>query len=481
MEVIFLFSAQKECRVNGAAAPIQVFSLRSGTSVPACAKIIEYYMTNDRLIYNALLLTMEPDSHPLYPGFVAITRGEIAAVGQATNQRDLPAARTSFDAGGNLVMPGLINCHCHAAMTLFRGCADDLPLDQWLHRHIFPTEARWVDVDFVYAGTRLAAAELIRGGVTTVADAYFCAAGARRAFAEAGLRAVVAQGVIDFPAPGVPEPADNLSVAREFIDSDRLYGSGLITSSLFCHSPYTCSAATLQAAKAVTKEYNLPFFIHLAETRQEVEDLRRRTGLSPVAYLDSLGLLDEQTVAVHVVWADGVDQELLAARQVKICHCPESNLKLASGIAPAAALLARGVTVGLGTDGAASNNNLDMWGEMSLAAKLHKVATLDPTVLPARQVMAMATLGGARVLGLDAVTGSLAPGKAADLIVIDLQQPHLTPLYDPYSHLVYAAGTGDVRHVMVQGRWLLQDRQLQPLDWQDIKDQTRCWSRKIDS
>jgi 5-methylthioadenosine/S-adenosylhomocysteine deaminase len=437
-------------------------------------------MTYDHLIYNAQLLTMEPDSQPLYSGYVAIAGEKIAAVGQAASHHDLPPARASFDATDKLVMPGLINGHCHAAMTLFRGLADDLPLDQWLHRHIFPAEARWVDVDFVHIGTKLAAAELIRGGVTTIADAYFCASGARRAFTDAGLRAVVAQGVIDFPAPGVPEPAANLTVAREFIESGRP-GAGRITSTLFCHSPYTCSAATLQAAKALTKEFNLPFFIHLAETRQEVEDIHRQTGLSPVAYLDSLGLLDEQTVAAHVVWPDDTDQELLAARQVKVCHCPESNLKLASGIAPAAALLALGVAVGLGTDGAASNNNLDLWGEMSLAAKLHKVAALDPTVLPARQVVEMATLEGARVLGLDKTAGSLTPGKEADLIIIDLQQPHLTPLYDPYSHLVYAAGAGDVRDVMVQGRWLLRDRQLQTMDWQDLKVQTRRWSRNINS
>ena len=438
-------------------------------------------MTYDHLIHNALLLTMEPGSQPWYQGYVAIQGGKIAAVGQAEGLKNLPAATDLWNAGGNIVMPGLINCHCHAAMTLFRGLADDLPLEQWLHEHIFPAEGRWVDFDFACAGTRLAAAELLRGGVTTVADAYFWAAGARQAFHEAGLRAVVAQGVIDFPAPGVPEPSDNLRVARDFIDSGRNSGSGLITSSLFCHSPYTCSAATLQQAKAVTMEHNLPFFIHLAETRQEVEQSRRQTGLSPVAYLDSLGLLDEKTVAVHVVWADETDQKLLAARQVKVCHCPESNLKLASGIAPAAALLSKGVILGLGTDGAASNNNLDLWGEMSLAAKLHKVAGLDPTVLPARQVVEMATLGGARVLGLEAVTGSLTPGKEADLIVVDLHQPHLTPLYDPYSHLVYAAGAGDVRHVMVQGRWLLQDRQLMTLDWEDIKEQTRRWSRKINS
>jgi 5-methylthioadenosine/S-adenosylhomocysteine deaminase len=438
-------------------------------------------MTYDQLIYNALLLTLEPNSQPLFQGYVAIRGAKIAAVGQAAGMQNLPTATKLWNAGGSLVLPGLVNCHCHAAMTLFRGLADDLPLDQWLHQHIFPAEARWVDFDFVYNGARLAAAEMIRGGVTTVADAYFWETGARQAFAEAGLRAVVAQGVIDFPAPGVPEATDNLKVAQEFIDSGRNSGSQLITSTLFCHSPYTCGASTLQGAKAITRAHNLPFFIHLAETRQEVEQLRHQTGLSPVAYLDNLGLLDEKTVAVHAVWVDEADRQILADRGVRLCHCPESNLKLASGISPVADLLDRGLVVGLGTDGAASNNDLNLLGEMSLAARLHKLAGLDPTVLPARQVVEMATLGGARALGLEEVTGSLTMGKDADLIVVELKQPHLTPLYDPYSHLVYAAGPADVRQVMVQGHWLMRNRQLLTLDWGAIKERARRWGRKINS
>jgi 5-methylthioadenosine/S-adenosylhomocysteine deaminase len=440
-----------------------------------------YYfsMIYDQLIYNALLLTMEPGSQPLSHGYMAIAGGNIAQVGQAADRTQLPAARQSVDVGGNLVMPGLINCHCHAAMSLFRGLADDLPLEQWLFQHIFPAEARWVDFDFVYTGARLAAAELIRGGVTTVSDAYFWETGARQAFAEAGVRAVVAQGVIDFPAPGVPEATDNLRVAQEFMDSaETTWGSRLI-STLFCHSPYTCGAATLQGAKALTRGRHLPFFIHLAETRQEVEETRQRTGLSPVAYLDSLGVLDEKTVAVHAVWVDEADRQVLVDQAVKVCHCPESNLKLAAGIAPVVDLLKKGLSMGLGTDGAASNNNLSLLGEMSLAARLHKVTSLDPTVLPAREVVEMATLGGARVLGLEEVTGSLAPGKEADLIIVELQQPHLTPLYDPYSHLVYAAAPGDVQQVMVQGQWLLQDRQFLTLDWEEIMEQAKRWGRKI--
>ncbi|MBM4287315.1 MAG: amidohydrolase [Deltaproteobacteria bacterium] len=436
-------------------------------------------MGHDLLIYNALLLTLEPESRPWYQGYVAIQGSKIAAVGQASGIQNLPNATEYWNAGGSLVMPGLVNTHCHAAMTLFRGLADDLPLEQWLHQHIFPGESRWVDYDFVYTGALLAAAEMIRGGVTTVADAYFWEAGARQAFAEAGLRAVTAQGVIDFPAPGVPDGSDNLAVAREFIESGRRSPDGLITSTLFCHAPYTCSAGTLQGAKALTRSHNLPFFIHLAETRQEADQIRHQTGLSPTAYLDSLGLLDEKTVAVHAVWVDETDRQLLARRGVKISHCPESNLKLAAGVAPVAELIQEGAIVGLGTDGAASNNNLDLWGEMSLAAKIHKVVRQDPTVLPARQVVEMATRQGAQVLGLEDVTGSLAPGKDADLIVLELRQPHLTPMYDPFSHLVYTARAVDVQQVMVQGRWLMRHRELLTLDWQILREKVRGWAGKI--
>ncbi|MGB8991792.1 MAG: amidohydrolase [Desulfobaccales bacterium] len=435
-------------------------------------------MASDWLIHNALVLTMEPGAVPLPRGFVAVQGGNIAAVGQAASPRDLPPARERLDAQGALVLPGLVNTHCHAPMVWFRGLADDLPLQQWLTDIIFPAEGGWLNADKVYQGALLAAAELIRGGITTVADGYFFAAEVRRALADAGLRAVVAQGVVDFPAPGVPDPARNLEVAAAFLDTGAAFGDRL-TSAIFCHSPYTCGPETLTKAKDLARARGVPYFLHLAETREEVADLKRQTGLSPAAYLDRLGVLDETTVVVHGVWLEPGDQELLAKRGVKVSHCPESNLKLAAGVAPIPALLANGVTVGLGTDGAASNNNLDLWGEMSLTARLHKVWGHDPTLLPAAQVVAMATKDGAAVLGLGGATGALTPGKAADLIVVDLNQPHLTPLYDPYSHLVYAARAADVRHVMVAGRWLLADRRLTTLDWPALAETARVISRDL--
>ena len=432
----------------------------------------------DCLLHNALILTMEPGAAPIPGGYGAIRGEKIAAMGQTPAPRDLAAARQRLDVEGALVLPGLVNTHCHAPMVWFRGLADDLPLKQWLAEFIFPAEGAWLDADKVYWGALLAAAEMIRGGITTVADGYFYEAAVRRALAEAGMRANVAQGVVDFPAPGVPDPARNLEVAAEFLETGAAYSSRL-TSSVFCHSPYTCGEKTLQKAKDLTRAHKVPFFIHLAETREEVADLTRRTGLTPAAYLDRLGLLDEATVAVHAVWLEPPDLELLAHRGVKVSHCPDSNLKLAAGVAPIPQLLRLGVPVGLGTDGAASNNNLDLWGEMSLAARLHKVWGQDPTLLPAAQVMALATREGAVVAGVGATTGTLAVGKAADLIVVPVDPPHLTPLYDPYSHLVYAARTADVSHVMVGGRWLLYNRRFTTLDWRALAAQARRLSQDL--
>jgi 5-methylthioadenosine/S-adenosylhomocysteine deaminase len=414
------------------------------------------------------VLTLEPGEAPLANGFVAVQGSKIVSVGQAHTKTDLPPARERLDAEGNLVMPGLVNTHCHAPMVWFRGLADDLALQEWLTRFIFPAEAGWLNKERVYWGALLAAAEMIRGGITTVADGYFYETEVRRAFFEAGLRAVVAQGVVDFPAPGVPHHQDNLKVAAEFIESGENFQDDRLISTLFCHSAYTCGPDTLKRAKDLTRRRGLPFFIHLAETQQEVAEIKQKTGLSPASYLDRLGLLDELTVVVHAVWLDSEEQDLLAQRGVKVSHCPESNLKLAAGVAPLPELLDKGVAVGLGTDGAASNNNLDLWGEMSLTARLHKVWRQDPTLLPAAQTVALATREGAKVLGLEDRIGTLTPGKEADLIVVELNHPHLTPLFDPFSHLVYAARAADVRHVMVGGRWLLQDKRFVTLGWPEI-------------
>ncbi len=425
------------------------------------------------------MLTLEPGAAPISPGYVAVTGSRIEARGRADAASELPPARQRLDAGGRLVMPGLVNTHCHAPMVWFRGLADDLALNDWLSRFIFPAEGAWLDGGKAYWGALLAAAEMIRGGITTVADGYFHEAQVRRALDQAGLRAVCAQGVVDFPAPGVPDPARNLDAARAFLDSADDADTGRITSTLFCHSPYTCGPETLTGAKELTRSRHLPYFLHLAETRREVEDLIAQTGLKPAFYLDRLGVLDGLTVAVHGVWLEEDELELLARRGVNLSHCPESNAKLGAGLAPAPAMLALGLTLGLGTDGAASNNNLDLWGEMSLAARLHKAKANDPTVLPASQVVGLATRDGARVLNLHGQTGTLTPGKEADLIIVDLNQPHLTPLYEPFSHLVYAARAADVTDVMVAGRWLLRERRLTTLDEGEILQRLADGGREL--
>jgi 5-methylthioadenosine/S-adenosylhomocysteine deaminase len=435
-------------------------------------------MDADLLIHNALVLTLEAEAPPFYGGYVAIQGRRIVAVGQGGAQK-LPQAREVLNAQGALVLPGLVNTHSHAPMVWFRGLADDLPLQRWLTEVIFPAESGWLTPSRVYLGAQLAAAEMIRGGTTTVADGYFYAGEVRWALAGAGLRGVVAQGVLDFPVPGVPDPKDNLKVAAHYLASGQAAQEAGIISGVFCHAAYTCGPETLRQAKELARKQDARFFMHLAETREEVDEVRRRTGLTPAAYLESLGVLDEQTVAVHAAWLTPEEIDLLARRGVKVSHCPESNLKLAAGVAPLPELMAAGVTVGLGTDGAASNNNLDLWGEMSLAARLHKVWRLDPTLLPAAQAVALATREGAKVLGLEDAVGTLTPGKEADLIVVDLEQPHLTPLYDPYSHLVYAARAADVRHVMVAGRWLLFDRCFTTLNWPEIAGEIRKSSRDL--
>lgn len=416
-------------------------------------------MTADITLINALLFTPETPSGLTPDCFVEISGKRIRAVGPMAAWNSSATGRV-MDVRGNLVMPGLVNGHNHAAMTLFRGLADDLPLMTWLTQHIFPAESRFVSPEMVYWATKLAAAEMILSGTTCVADAYFYEDKAALAFAEAGMRAVAAQGVIDYPAPGVADPTDNVAACDAFIRSCR--GHELVTPAVFAHSPYTCSDETLIAAKKLARTHDVPFFIHLAETRGEREMIRAKFLGSPLAYLHSLHLLDEKTVCVHAVWLDEKDITLLAASGASVVTCPESNMKLASGIAPLPALRAAGVRVGLGTDGCAGNNDLDLFGEMDACAKLHKVSGRDATLCPARDILAMATIEGAHVLGA-ADTGRLAPGRDADLIVVDIHRPSLTPLYS-VDTLVYAARGDAVQSVVINGRLVMDERRILTFD-----------------
>ncbi len=411
-------------------------------------------------------------------GAVEIKAGRITYVGpQADHVSDLPPERT-IDAQGGLVLPGLVNAHAHGAMTLFRGLADDLPLETWLNQHIFPAEARWVDPEMVELCTLLAAGEMLLSGTTCVADSYFCMEGGARAYLRAGMRAVVAQGVIDFPAPGVPDPSRRLETGRRFLEEWR-GASPLLTPGLFAHSAYTCSGETLRQVSELAGQMGAPWFTHLAETRQEVELLRERHGQSPAFYLDSLGVLSGLTAAVHGTWLSREEMDLLAQRGVAVAACVESNMKLGSGVADLPAMLAAGLTVGLGTDGPASNNDLSMIGELGMAARLAKLNAMDPTALPAATALEMATRGSAAALGLAGVTGSLAPGLAGDLVVLKTRQPHLTPLFDAASALAYQCRGADVRHVAVDGQLLVREGRVESFDLAAVMAEVRQLARRV--
>ncbi len=415
-------------------------------------------MEQEILIKDGLILTMEAENPVIRKGYVLVRDKKIAARGAGAWPEILENTK-EINAQGSIVMPGLVNCHTHLPMSLFKGLADDMPLDIWLNEYIFPAEAREINPDSVKKWSAHSIKELLLTGTTTCCDGYFHEDQVAEAVLASGIRAVLGQGVIDFPAPGVPDPKQNVMIAADYVARWK-NRCPRITPSIFCHSPYTCSSNTLILAHKAARDLGVPFQIHVAETRYEKEMISQGNGLSPVAYLDELGLLDSKTILVHGVWLEAGDMSLIKERGAGLVHCPESNMKLASGIAPVAKMIRAGISLALGTDGSSSNNNLDLFSEMDMASKLQKVACLDTCVMDASGVLHMATLGGAKVLGLDQKIGSITPGKQADIIVIDTNHPHMTPLYNPFSSLVYSARGADVSQSMVDGRILVADGEL---------------------
>ncbi len=403
------------------------------------------------------LVTGERKGTTIRNGAVAISGRRIEDLGPSAELENRYRARHRLSLRGFMVIPGLINTHCHAAMSVFRGLADDLPLTTWLQEVIFPAEGRFMNAELVYRATLLAAVEMVRAGITTCCDGYFFEEAAARAFHDVGMRAVVGQGILDFPTPDQPDPGRGRERVAAFEEAVAPFAPR-VRPSLFCHAPYTCGPQTLQWVKAYCRERGWLFQIHLSETQGEVEDLSRRHGKRPVFYLDELGILDELTLCAHAVWTDQDEIARLAARGAAVSHNVQSNMKLASGIAPVPRLLQARVTVALGTDGCASNNSLDLFAEMDRAAKLHKAVGSDPTTCPAPAIFAMAGRCAANAIGWGAEIGSIAPGKRADLVAIDLDQPHLTPLYDSISHLVYVVRRSDVRHVWIDGHLVVENR-----------------------
>jgi 5-methylthioadenosine/S-adenosylhomocysteine deaminase len=415
------------------------------------------------LISGGIVVTVDNARHIFNPGAVAIDGTDIVAAGPSADIAARFRAAEQINASGAVVIPGLVNTHTHAPMVLYRGLADDLPLQEWLEKYIFPAEAKTVSREMVRVGTRLAAAEMIESGTTTFADMYYFEEEIARATKAAGLRGVLGQTIIQFPVADARTPDEGLARTEAFIKE--FEHDPLIVPAVAPHAPYTNDAKTLQAARALATKYGVPLITHIAETSTEVKNSEAaHGGMSPVAYLDSIGFFGPRTLGAHLVWVSPADIAILKNRQVAVSHNPESNMKLASGVAPVPAYLAAGITVGLGTDGAASNNDLDMFEAMREAAFLHKVQTGDPRVIPAATALEMATIDGAKALGLDKQIGSLETGKRADVIVVSMNSARQTPLYDPISHLVYATHGDDVRTVIVNGRVLMRDRKLLTLN-----------------
>lgn len=403
---------------------------------------------------------------------IAIDGDTIVAAGPSDEVDGSFRGEHEMDLTGHLLIPGLVNAHTHAAMSCFRGLADDLPLARWLNEVIFPAEAAAVNPGMVYWGTLLSCIDMLLGGVTTFCDGYFFEEEAARAARDAGSRAVLGQGFLDFPTPDQPDPSRRAERAEAFLGSFPK-GTGRLYPSVFCHAAYTCGPETLVWAREFARKHGLLFQMHLAETSHEVEEFRRKHGVSTTWRLEELGILDERTLLAHCIWLAPQEIDFIARRGAGVSHNPQSNMKLASGVAPLRELFAAGINVGLGTDGCASNNDLDLFSEMDAAAKLQKVFRKDPEACPAKAALAMATRGGAAALGLGREIGTLEAGRKADIVAVDLDAPHLTPLYDPVSHLVYAVKPGDVRHVWVAGEAVVLDRKVKGVDVREAMERVK--------
>jgi len=431
-------------------------------------------MQADIVIKNGVVLTMD-SSHALYEkADIAVSGDKIIDISPTTQYK----AKKVIDAQNKLVMPGLINTHTHAAMTLLRGVADDMPLDIWWQKYIFPLEKKFVDKEFVRIGVELAAAEMIKSGTTSFADMYFFEDVAADACKKIGIRAFLGEGVLDFPTPDSKTPEESLRYIKEL--HKKWKEDALINIVVAPHAPYSCGRENLLKSKALADELNVPLHIHVSETEEEVAQSKKKHGMSPVEFLDNIGFLSEKIIAVHCVHLSDKDIEILKKRKVKVAHCQESNMKLASGFAPIVELQDQGITVGLATDGAASNNNLDMFDEMDSVAKFHKAVRRDPTVMNAKNVVRMATAEGAKVLQRPDI-GSLEIGKKADIIIIDMRLPHLTPVYNIYSHLVYSAGGSDVVTSIINGKLVMENRTLLTANENGIINRANRFSEKIRS
>ena len=433
----------------------------------------------DYIINGDYVLPMDEELTVIKNGAVAIKGTKILDVGTSQEIFKKYTAMTIISGEGKVVCPGLINTHTHAAMVYFRGIADDIPLKEWLENHIWPAENRWLSPEFVADAIELACLEMLKGGITTYNDMYFYEDAAGESTKRIGMRAVLGVGILDFPTVSAKTTDEYLHNAEQFVKNWK--GDELITPCIAPHAVYSCSPETLKKSKAMAEKFVVPLHIHVSETVWEVEETIAKYNKRPVELLEDIGFLDETVLAAHCTWVEGNEIELLAKRKVGVSHCMESNMKLASGFAPVVMMLMAGVKVTFGTDGAASNNDLNILSEMATTAKVHKALVHDPTVLDAKKVLLMATRWGAEVLGLGKVTGSLEKGKAADIVMADLKKPHLIPMYNIYSHIVYSMRPSDVEMVMVDGKIVVNEGELLTADESGILSKAEKWGEKIES
>ena len=431
----------------------------------------------DLIIRGGTVVTMDGSRRVIENGGIAIKDGRIVAVDTAALMDLNYGARQVIDAQGKVVIPGLINGHTHVPMTLFRGIADDLDLQEWLTKYIFPAEAKNVTEDFVRVGTRLGLAEMIRSGTTTYCDMYYFEDAIADETSKAGMRGVLGETVIDFAVADNKTNAEAMAYVEKFVRHWK--GNALIVPAIAPHAPYTVSEDHLKAIRAFSDRTGAPIVTHISETKREVDDSIKAKGASPVDYLNRIGFLNDRVIAAHMVWVSAEELGLLKKLGVGIVHNPQSNMKLASGVAPVPEMLKENLPVGLGTDGAASNNDLNLWEEMDTAAKLHKLISNDPKVVSAQEAFEMATIRGARALHLEKEIGSLEKGKRADIVIVDLDDLNQTPFYNIYSDLVYATKASDVRTVIIEGRVVMRDRRLLTLNEETIKADARKYRERI--
>ena len=431
----------------------------------------------DLLVLGGTIVTMDQTRRVISDGGIAIANGRILAIGPRADIEHVYTSRQRVSAAGKVITPGLINGHTHVPMVLFRGLADDLDLQEWLTKYIFPAEAKNVTEEFVRVGTRLGLAEMIRGGTTTYCDMYYFEDAIADETAKAGVRGVLGETIIDFPVADNKTNAEGMAYVEKFVA--RWKGHELVIPAIAPHAPYTVSEEHLKAVRAFSDRTGAPIVTHISETKRELDDSVKAKGASPVAYLDRIGFLNDRVIAAHMVWPQGTDIAILKRRGVGVVHNPQSNMKLASGVAPVPQMMKENLLVGLGTDGAASNNDLNMWEEMDTVAKLHKVFTGDPKVISAQQAFELATIRGAQALHLEKEIGSLETGKRADLLVIDRDTLNQIPLYNVYSDLVYATKASDVETVIINGRLVMRNRRLLTLNETAVKNDARTFRDRI--